>query len=143
MILRLRVYRLLLKICTYLLPLPAFALGLWSWTGLCRLFSRPSVFSAQTHLAQLLLGGIAWALLSERYDVTKFDELFRERTGARNASSACIATAFVLLICDLFALLMLTILLHATFRICCRSRAYPSRPTRLLIVGADQFAVDV
>ena len=159
MILRLRVYRLLLKICTYLLPLPAFALGLWSWTELCRLFSRPSVFSAQTHLAQLLLGGIAWALLSERYDVTKFDELFRERTGARNASSACIATAFVLLaalyfsrhqafprvllICDLFALLMLTILLHATFRICCRSRAYPSRPTRLLIVGADQFAVDV
>jgi Undecaprenyl-phosphate glucose phosphotransferase len=38
--------------------------------------------------------------------------------------------------------LVLTILLHALFRVLCRSRAHLANPTRLLIVGADQFARD-
>jgi FlaA1/EpsC-like NDP-sugar epimerase len=82
--------------------------------------------------------------------------MYRERTGARAAGSACIATLFVLLatlyfsrnqvlprgllICDLLVLLVLTILLHAVFRILCRSKADLAKPTRLLIVGAGQFA---
>ena len=89
---------------------------------------------------------------------TSFDELFRERTGARRAGSACIALSFVilaalyfsrdnsfprgLLLCDVIALMALTIIVHGFFRILCRNGASMARPTRLLIVGADQFARD-
>ena len=45
-----------------------------------------------------------------------------------------------LLVCDILALLVLTLVLHAAFRILCRSRADLAKPTRLLIIGADQFA---
>src|SRR5207253_1489618 len=47
-----------------------------------------------------------------------------------------------LLICDVVLLLALTILVHAFFRILCRSRAHFAKATRLLVVGADQFAHD-
>jgi len=102
------------------------------------------------------VGTFVWAFFAEHYHVTSFDELFRERTGARAAWSACIATSFVLLatiffsrndifprgllVCAIVALLMLTILLHAIFRIIWKSRAHLARPTRLLVVGADEFA---
>jgi Undecaprenyl-phosphate glucose phosphotransferase len=95
-------------------------------------------------------------MVAEHYRVTSFDEIYRERTGARAAGSACIATLFILLatlyfsrnqtfprgllIADLLALLVLTLLLHAAFRILCRSRAHLAKPVRLLIVGADQYA---
>jgi Undecaprenyl-phosphate glucose phosphotransferase len=156
MILRLKLYSLLLKVSTYLLPVLAFTVGLRSWTVLCRLWDRPTLYIP--HMSQLLFGTVVWAFLSERYDVTRFDELFRERTGARNAWTACIATSFVLLIalyfsrnqmfprgllvCDVLALLILTILLHAVFRLLCRNRANLAKPIRLLIVGADQFAAN-
>ena len=45
-----------------------------------------------------------------------------------------------LLVCDILALLVLTVLLHAALRNLCRSRAHLAKPVRLLIVGADQFA---
>jgi len=103
-----------------------------------------------------MFGTVVWAFIAEHYKVTSFDELFRERTGAKAAWSACISTLFVLLatlyfsrniafprgllICDVILLLTLTILLHACFRILCRSRAHFAKTTRLLIVGADKFA---
>jgi Undecaprenyl-phosphate glucose phosphotransferase len=112
----------------------------------------------QGHLNHMLFGTLVWAFISERYRVTNFDELFRERTGARAAWSACLATSFVLLallyfsrndiyprgllVCDVIALLTLTVLLHAIFRVIFRSGARMAKPTRLLIVGADQFARD-
>src|SRR5262249_37044046 len=108
------------------------------------------------HLAQVIFGTVVWAFIAEHYRVTRFDELFRERTGARAAWSACIATMCVLLatlyftrniafprglmICDVILLLALTVLLHAIFRILYRSRAHFAKPTRLLVVGSDQFA---
>ena len=47
-----------------------------------------------------------------------------------------------LLVCDVIVLLTLTVLLHAIFRVIFRSGARMAKPTRLLIVGADQFARD-
>jgi len=127
---------------------------LWSW--ICLKLGRAVWFKPQDHVGQLLFGAVAWALVSERYQVTNFDELFRERTGIRNAWSACIATSCLLLallyfsqnhlfprgllICDVLALLCMTTVLHAAFRILCRHRLYPAHATRLLIVGADEFA---
>jgi Undecaprenyl-phosphate glucose phosphotransferase len=123
-----------------------------------KFIDRPVLFSPQGHLSQVLFGTFVWAFVAGHYRVTSFDELFRERTGARAAWSACIATSFILmatlffsrnavfprglLVCDLVTLLALTILLHAAFRVFYRSKAHLAKPTRLLIVGADQFARD-
>lgn len=158
MILRLKLYRLFLKLGTYFLPLLAFHSGWLSWAAISGFFGRPVLFFPSGHLSQILFGTFVWAFMAEHYDVTNFDELFRERTGARRAWSASLATAFVLmatlffsrndifprglLICDIFVLLALTILLHALFRILFRSHAGLAKPVRLLVVGADQFARD-
>jgi len=158
MILRLKLYGMSLKIATYLLPIPAFYLGWWLWSVSCVFLGRPVLYAMQGHLNHMLFGTLVWAFISERYRVTNFDELFRERTGARAAWSACLATSFVLLallyfsrndiyprgllVCDVIVLLTLTVLLHAIFRVIFRSGARMAKPTRLLIVGADQFARD-
>lgn len=158
MILRLKLYRLVAKTGTYLLSILAFYLGWWIWRAICDYLSRPVLYSPHGHMNEVLFGAFVWALVSEHYRVTSFDELFRERTGARRASSACLAASFVLLaalyftrndlfprgllVCDIFVLFTLTILLHAIFRILYRRQANMAKPTKLLIVGADQFARD-
>ena len=117
---------------------------------------RPALYAPGGHFTQIIFGTLVWAFIAEHYRVTSFDELFRERTGARAAWSACIATVSVLLatlyfsrnatfprgllICDVVLLLAFTVLLHAVFRILCRTRATFAKPTRLLVVGADEFA---
>lgn len=156
MILRLKLYRLLLKIGTYLLSVLAFFGGWWVWKIVWEVLGRPSHYAPATHMNQLLLGVFVWAFLAERYKVTNFDEIFRERTGGRRASSACIATFFVLLttlyfgrnnqfprgllIFDIIALLVLTIFWHAFFRTLYRSGAHLAKPVRMLVIGADRFA---
>lgn len=158
MILRLRRYRLSLKIAIYGLPFLAFGLGWWLWMLVSEFFARPVLYAPAEHLTQLMFGIVVWAFIAEHYRVTSFDQLFRERTGARAAWSACIATVGVLLatlyfsrnvafprgllICDAIVLLVLTVVVHALFRVLCRSRADFAKPTRLLVVGADQFAHD-
>jgi Undecaprenyl-phosphate glucose phosphotransferase len=157
-ILRLRRYRLSLKLAIYGLPVVVFGIGWWLWMSVAIMLGRPVLYPAGGHLTQILFGTVVWALIAEHYRVTDFDELFRERTGARAAWSASIATVFILLatlyfsrnavfprgllICDVVLLLALTILVHAFFRILCRSRAHFAKATRLLVVGADQFAHD-
>ena len=156
MILRLKRYRLSLKIAIYVLPIAVFALGWWVWMFVSMVLGRPAFYDPAGHSTQIIFGTVVWAFMAEHYGVTSFDELFRERTGARAAWSACIATVSVLLatlyftrnatfprgllICDVVLLLAFTILLHAVFRILCRNRANFVRPTRLLVVGADEFA---
>lgn len=156
MILRLKIYGLLLKIAVFALPVFAFKLGWWVWMALSTIFDRPVLYSAAGHHSQILFGTVVWALVAEHYRVTNFDELFRERTGARAAWKACIAASFVLLailffsrnvmfprgllVCAIAVLLILTVLLHAIFRIIWKSRAHLARPTRLLVIGADEFA---
>jgi Undecaprenyl-phosphate glucose phosphotransferase len=156
LILRIKLYRLFLTIGVYLLPVLAFRLGWWFWLVICKFIDRPVLYSPQGHLSQILFGTFVWAFVAQHYRVTSFDELFRERTGAKAASSACISTTFILLatlffsrndifprgllVCDLATLFVLTILLHAVFRNLFRSKAHLAKPTRLLIVGADQFA---
>jgi Undecaprenyl-phosphate glucose phosphotransferase len=158
MILRLRRYRLSLKLAIYGLPIVVFGIGWWVWMLVAMMLGRPVLYPAGGHLTQILFGTLVWVFIAEHYRVTDFDELFRERTGARAAWSASIATVFILLatlyfsrdavfprgllMCDVVLLLAFTILLRAFFRILCRSRAHFAKPTRLLVVGADQFAHD-
>jgi Undecaprenyl-phosphate glucose phosphotransferase len=159
MIMRLKLYRMFLKIAVYLLPVPAFALGWSVWVAISIYLGRPVHYSVHGHFNQILFGTGVWALFAEHNRVTSFDELFRERTGMRKASSACIAATFVLLaalyfsrngvfprgllVCDVVTLLALTLIVHAMFRALCRNGAHLAEPTRLLVVGADRFALKV
>jgi Undecaprenyl-phosphate glucose phosphotransferase len=158
MLLRLKIYRLLLKLASYLLPFPAFELGWRIWAASSEFFGRPVGYPARGHLALVLFGSFVWAFMAEHYKVTSVDELFRERTGAKAASSATAATAVVLLgalyfgrsgtfprglfVCLLLALLTLTVFLHAVFRFLYRKKLKLGRPIRILIVGADRYARD-
>lgn len=157
MVLRLKFYRLAFRLFIYLLPLPA-SYAAWSvWLAVSGFLGRPVAYSLHTHPNQIIFGILVWALLSEHYRVANFDELFIERSGARAAATGCVATSFVLLtmlyfsrndrfprgllIFDIFALFILTLLLHAVFRMICKSHGSLSRPSRVLVIGADDFAV--
>lgn len=156
MILRLKLYRLSMKVSIYALAVGAYYLGWLLWKYACDFLARPTLFSPSGHVSQMSFGLFVWIYFSEYYNVTNFDELFRERTGTRAAIAACTASSFVslaalyfsrnnifprgLLVSDVLTLLALTILLHGGLRALFRSRAYLARPTRLLVVGADRFA---
>ena len=156
MLLRLKMYRLLLKTCTYLLPFLAFEMGWSMWAFCVDLMDRAVMYPHHGHFTLVLFSAFVWAFMAEHYKVTLVDELFRERTGAKAAWSASMATAVVLLgalyfgrndvfprglfVCSLASLLILTVLLHAAFRFLYRNKLRLGRPSRLLIVGADKFA---
>jgi Undecaprenyl-phosphate glucose phosphotransferase len=158
MLLRLKMYRLFLKSAIYLLPFLAWEVGWAIWVFFVQALDRPLAYPHRGHFALVLISSFVWAFMAELYKVTSVDELFRERTGARNAWSASMATGVVLLsglyfsrndifprglfVCCVLTLLVLTVLLHAAFRFLYRKKLRLGRPTRLLVVGADQFARD-
>ncbi len=156
MILRLRVYRFSLKLATYGISIVAFYLGWLLWTFCCSFTNRPVLYSFRGHLNTILFGLFVWAFFAGHYKVTSFDELYRERTGAKAASSACLATFFIclvtlyfsrndifprgLLVCAVICLMASTLLLHACFRLFFQRKSHLARPVRLLVIGADPFA---
>ena len=62
MILRLRLYRLVLKIGTYTLPVLAFYLGWWIWKAACAYLGRPVLYFPHANMNQLLFALFVWAL---------------------------------------------------------------------------------
>ena len=97
MLLRLKLYRLLLKLAVYPLPFAAFYLGLALWSLSWSVLGRPADLSAYARFTVPLLACFVWAFFAEHYKVTSVDELFRERTGAKAVVGACFATSTVLL----------------------------------------------
>jgi Undecaprenyl-phosphate glucose phosphotransferase len=158
MLLRLKMYGLLLKITIYFLPFLAFAIAWPIWALSMASVGRPIMYSHHGHFVLLLFSSFVWAYMAEHYRVTNVDELYRERTGARAAWSASLATAVVLLgvlyfgrndvfpralfLWSIGALLVLTLLVHAIFRFLYRNKLHLGQPTRILIIGADQFACE-
>jgi len=158
MLLRLKLYRLLLKLAVYPLPFAACYLGLVSWAFTWSLLGRHADLAPYSRFAVPLFGCFVWGFFAEHYRVTSVDELFRERTGARAVLAACTATSTVVLtalyfsgnarfsrgffVFSLLALFVLAILLRAAFRALCRRHLDFSSPTRVLIVGTDRFARD-
>src|SRR5258708_18884117 len=158
MLLRLRLYSSFLKLVIYLLPFPAFEIGWKIWALGIAFLDRAIAYGHNGHFTLVVFSSFPWAFMAEHYKVTKVDELFRERTGARAASVASVATAVILMavlyfghkaifprglfVCDIGTLLALTVFLHAAFRFLYRKKLKLGRPTRILIVGADQFARD-
>ena len=158
MLLRLKTYRLLLKVTIFLLPFLAFEIGWQIWAYSSTFINRPVNYAHEGHFTLVLLSAFVWAFMAEHYKVTSVEELFRERTGARAASAASVATSLILMgvlyfghnaifprglfVCCVITLQALIVLLHAAFRLLYRNKLRLGRPTRLLIVGADQFARD-
>lgn len=151
-------YRLFLKVAIYLLPFCAFEIGWRIWSLSVAFIGYPPQYPHSGHFTIALVSTLTWAFMAEHYRVTNMDELFRERTGVRAAWAATASTAVVLLgalyfrrdiifprgllVCSVFVLLILTLLAHAIFRVLYRNKLRLGRPTRILIVGADQFARD-
>ncbi len=156
MFLSLRIYRLVLTVLTYLLPWGAFEVGHRVWFVLCWAVARPPIYPRAGHIGLLLLCSFVWAFVTEHYSVTSVDELFRERTGAKAALSALVATSAIFLailffsrddafpralfICGILALFILTLLMRALLRRIFRQRGGWGKPTEILIIGADSFA---
>jgi len=158
MLLRLKLYRLLLKLAVYPLPFAACYFGLVSWAFIWPALGRHADLAPYSRFVIPFFACFVWAFFAEHYKVTSVDELFRERTGARAVLAACTATSAVVLtalyfsgkgefsrgffVLSLLALFVLAILLRAAFRALCRNHLDFYRPTRLLIVGTDRFARD-
>jgi Undecaprenyl-phosphate glucose phosphotransferase len=158
MLFYLRIYRFLLLFVTYLLPYLAFELGYYVWFYMESVFGGTKDFSHHGHFTLVLAASFVWIVLAERNKVTSVEELFRERTGARCAASACLATCVVFLAMFYFSqisflprglflicmlvLFVLTVLMRAIFRALYRKRRGLGKPTRILVVGADGFARD-
>jgi Undecaprenyl-phosphate glucose phosphotransferase len=154
--LSLRYYRLILTFLTYLLPWIAFESAYQAWYFLVRYVDRPAVYPGSGHIGLILLCSFVWAFMSERYHVTSVDELFRERTGAKAALSALVATSTVFLailffsrddvfprglfVCGIVALFVLTLVMRAVLRAVFKRRRTWGKPTSILIIGADSWA---
>jgi Undecaprenyl-phosphate glucose phosphotransferase len=154
--LSLRFYRLILTLCTYLLPWVAFEAGYQLWVFLWGQAARTASYPRSGHLGLLLLCSFVWAFMAERYRVTNVDDLFRERTGAKAALSALVATSTVFLaivffsrdavfprglfVCGILALFGLTVLLRALLRVTLKGLRTWGKATAILIIGADSFA---
>jgi len=158
MLFRLKLYRFYLQVAIYGISILAFYSGWALWAFCCSLLGRQVLYDYRDHANIVLLGIFVWAFFAEKYSVTSFDELFRERTGLRAASSACLATFFIclsalyftrnsevprgLLVCAVITLLILTLLTHSIFRIVFKRQSYMARPTRFLMIGADAYAAE-
>lgn len=156
MFLSLRLYRTILTVTTYVLPCVAFEAGYELWVHLWGLWGRPAAFARSDHIGLLLLCSFVWAFMTEHYNVTSLDELLRERTGAKAALSALIATGAIFLailffsredvfprglfVCEIAALFLLTLGTRVLLRCLFRRWREHGRPTQILIIGAGHFA---
>jgi Undecaprenyl-phosphate glucose phosphotransferase len=156
MILFFRMYRTSLLFATYLLPFLSFETALRIWSTAMAISGRPVSYAHQWHFSMVLVSTLIWAVVAKHYGVTSMDELFRERTGAKAAWSACSVTAMILLAFLYFSrslefprglftlamviLLGLTIVMRAGFRAFHKRERQWGRRIKILIIGADQYA---
>lgn len=158
MILQLNLYRFFLRLVCYALPLVAFVIsgqvrffsGLWS--------QESGLPEPHAYFSLLLVTTLVWAIMAEHYKVSSVEELFRERTGSRAALAASGATYLVnsallffyrgvsfsraFLVISAVVLLILILSMRAAFRTIVR-RNRGRDPFRILLVGADQFALRI
>lgn len=153
MIRRLRVFEFYIRLLVYLLPVAAFSVALMG-LGSLNVAGLPQPGS---DFEVLLMMTLIWVIATEHFGVTSIDELFVENTGVRNvvkAWGATYMTSFTLLffyrsaslsrvffVASAALLLALTLLAKAVFRLVVRHQAKPLRRIRILMIGADDFAV--
>jgi len=151
---RLNYYHFYLRVVAYLLPFLAFEGAAYARL-LWRRWQPSPAADSFSYVNLLLLTTVVWVMMAEHYEVTSVEELFRERTGIRAAFAACSATYalvigilfflrhaafYVLLPTTAIFLLLLTLIMRATFRNVVNRHVELRKPNRILIIGADQFA---
>lgn len=159
MSLRLNSYRFYMRMWYYVLPLLAFAIAGYVRFSLLRSRLSRSDYELRFYFALLVLTTLVWVITAESYRLCDIEELFQEYTGLKKVLSAC-ATTYVVLLGVLFfyhqqnfsriffalsalALLLLTAVSRAGFRVLMRGWMGRRRTLRLLIVGADGYACKV
>src|ERR1700749_622543 len=88
---RLNYYRFYVRIAAFLLPLAAFA-GTSYIESFLPVGNSRAGLSTYGFFSLLVQTSVIWAIAVEYYGVSSVQELFLERTGIRNAVSACTAT---------------------------------------------------
>jgi Undecaprenyl-phosphate glucose phosphotransferase len=154
MVLRLRMYRFLLRAIVY--PLPAVSFLVAAEVEFLSGARGHPRWDVPPYLLLLVLHGIVWAVAAEHYRLTSLDEIFRERSGARGVLAACTASFLVLLAAIFFyrgaaysrlflvvdgtALVPIAFFARTAFRLMLVKRQRKRKPLRILMVGADRFA---
>lgn len=147
-------YHFYLRIVAYALPFFSFGAARY----IRHLLGHPDTGIDQySYFNLLLFTTVVWAIFGEYYRVTSVQELFRERTGIKAAFPACVA-AFAMLLGLLFffhlyrdlsraflalsgmILLFVTLIMRAVFRFLVHNHSGLRNPSRVLVVGTDQFA---
>jgi Undecaprenyl-phosphate glucose phosphotransferase len=146
-----------MRLMTLLLPLLAFAAA-----GYLRFDSGIAPAAANEidpadYFGLLLFTTIVWAVVVDQFKLAHFDVYFAARNSARNALGACAATYVAVLGATFFyrsssfsrlfvglsagALFLLLVLSQRVFRMVLnRARQMGNSRTRILIIGADEFA---
>ncbi len=155
MISRLKHSSFVFRLVAYFLPLIAFAIAWYLCFHAANTWLKPEI-DPNAYFTLLLFTSVLWAVFSDQYKVTSVNELFRERTGVR-AAFWSVTTTYLATLAGLFfyrsvsysraflaisfiALLGLTFVIRSAFRIWLRSDLYLSKPVKVLMVGADDFA---
>jgi len=157
MSLRLSPHRLSLRLGFYGLPALAFAVAAYVRFFSDSFESLPPDRDPQFYLIMMVLTTVIWAIAVERYRLCEIEELFREYTGLRKTFSACSVTYLSLVFVLFFyrehnlsriffgvsAVLLLVFALvgRVLFRMWFRRRFRLQRRIRVLVVGADSYAV--
>lgn len=144
-------YRFYLRCFTFVLPSAAFML-----IGLPWLKRTNGVPFTADYLYLLLFTTLMWMINAEHHRVTSVPELFVENTGIRAAAKACAYTYLINFAVLFFVrpvsfsrafvaatavvLFLSTLLMRACFRGAVRAACRVSRPTRVLVIGADAVA---
>jgi Undecaprenyl-phosphate glucose phosphotransferase len=154
MILRRNKYQLYLRTLTYLLPFCCFV-----FVGSAKVLISGTAWisSAAAYFELLLVTSAVWCVCAEWYRLCSVDDLFRQRTSMLVALGACSATyaavgltlylvrqmAISRLFWALTAIVLwaATVAMRAAFRILIRRYSGRRQPLRLLVIGADQFAL--
>lgn len=151
MVLILNRYRFLLRLCTYALPLMAFAAAGALLPGF-----RYELYQSPVYILLVSTTLTVWGAAAEHYQVCNIDELFREWTGIRRAFPACMITFLTVIAIGFFVqqegisreflvlsaglLFADTLIVHGVFRNLMRRGPRRHRPLNVLIVGTDGFA---
>lgn len=155
MVRRLNLYRFCLRIVCYTLPIIAFATA-----GYVRFIlgwhDRPIPVHSAAYLYLVILVTVIWAAMAECYRLVSPEELLIRRTGATNVLRTVLATFFLVLIALFFChentvsrtflpgatlvLAALGMVTQGVFRKIIRTQMAISRPVRVMVIGADNFA---
>jgi Undecaprenyl-phosphate glucose phosphotransferase len=149
MVLILNRYRLFLRICTYVLPLKAFAAASALLPGF-----RYELYRSPMYILMLATTLAVWSAAAEHYQICSVDHIFREWSPVRRVFPACITTYLIVITIGVFVepggvsrpfLLLSASLLFADalFVLWLFRNLVPKgrrRALNVLIVGTDDFA---